>query len=83
MIAIKKYRTLLLFSFLAVCVFASLYFVNHNQGLYDRPIVEVTDSTIIETTDMEDTTGNKDRVYIQQLEAVMKNGQHKGETILL
>ncbi|WP_368077904.1 YibE/F family protein [Bacillus sp. NTK074B] len=83
MIVIKKYRTLILLAFLAVCVFASLYFVNHNQRLYDRPIAEVTDSTIIETTDMEDTTGNQDKVYIQQLKAVMKNGKHNGETILL
>ncbi|UXH46190.1 YibE/F family protein [Rossellomorea vietnamensis] len=83
MIVIKKYRTLLLFAFLAICVFASLYFVNHNQSLYDRPIAEVTSSKIMEKTDMEDMTGNKDRVYIQQLKAIVKNGKHKGETILL
>lgn len=83
MLAIKKYKTLLVSAFLAVCVFASLYFVTHNQGLYDRPIAEVTSSKIVDTTDMEDMTGNKDRVYIQEMKAVLKNGKHKGETILL
>jgi uncharacterized membrane protein len=81
--AMKKYKSLLLITLLAVCVFVSLYFVTHNQELYDRPIAEVTNSEIVETTDMEDITGNKDRIYIQQMEAVMKNGKHKGETILL
>ncbi|MCA1060531.1 YibE/F family protein [Rossellomorea aquimaris] len=81
--ALEKYKTILFLTFLAICVLASLYFVTHNEGLYDRPIAEVTSSKIVETTDMEDITGNKDKVYIQELKAVLKNGKHKGETILL
>lgn len=79
-IQIKK---LFLYVILALCAVASLYFVNHNQGLYDRPIAEVTSMKIVESTDMEDMTGNKDRVYIQEIQAVLKNGKHQGETILL
>ncbi|WP_173108133.1 YibE/F family protein [Bacillus sp. KH172YL63] len=64
-------------------VIGAIYFVNHNQGLYDRPIAEVTSVKQAESTEMEDMTGNKDRLYIQEIQAVLKNGTHKGKTISL
>ncbi|OIU68615.1 YibE/F family protein [Rossellomorea aquimaris] len=61
----------------------SLYFVDHNQSLYDRPIAEVENVKIINSNDMEDMNGNKDRLYTQQITAQIKNGEHEGEKILL
>ncbi|NMH69376.1 YibE/F family protein [Bacillus sp. RO3] len=77
------YKNLILYTIWALCVVASLYFVYHNHGWYDRPIAEVVSTKIGETTDMEDMNGNKDRLYLQQIEAILKNGKLKGETIHL
>ncbi|WP_175987499.1 YibE/F family protein [Bacillus sp. Marseille-Q1617] len=70
--------------FLTSFLFAgSLYFVHHNQAFYDRPIAEVKNAKVEQTTEMEDMNGNKDRRHTQQISAIVKNGEHKGKTILL
>ncbi|TMU88366.1 YibE/F family protein [Bacillus sp. BHET2] len=79
----KTYKKLGLYLILAIGAVASLYFVQHNQDLYDRPIAEVITTKNLEMTNIEDMTGNKDRMYVQEIKAVLKNGEHKGEFIRL
>jgi len=82
----RKYMSskhLFIYIILALCVAASLYFVYHNHEWYDRPIAEVISTKIVETTEMEDMNGNKDKLYSQQIIAELKNGDQRGETITL
>jgi uncharacterized membrane protein len=61
----------------------SLYFVNHNQKFYDRPIAEVKSAKVEKSIEMEDSSGNNDKLYTQQITARLKNGEHKGKLIHL
>lgn len=51
--------------------------------MYDRPIAKVTKASIIETEHVKDMFENEDTIYTQQLIAEIKNGQYKGEPIIL
>src|SRR5699024_6353497 len=70
--------TIVLFSFLA-----SIVFVNNNHTLYERPIAKVTEAALESKEEVTDRHQNEDTIYIQQLKAEMKNGDHEGKTIFL
>ncbi|GKV63932.1 YibE/F family protein [Sporosarcina sp. NCCP-2331] len=73
----------MIFSILALCCITSLIFVNHNYSFYDRPIAEVVDTTMEEAIDVTDLHGNEDTLFIQNITAVLKNSEEKGQQIHL
>lgn len=78
-----SYIHIITFILVGLAFAGSLYFVEHNQSLYDRSIAEVENVKIINSNDMEDMNGNNDRLYTQQIKAEIKNGEHEGKKILL
>jgi uncharacterized membrane protein len=78
-----SFKQLFLYIILTLSVAASLYFVFHNHGFYDRPIAEVINTKTEKATEMNDINGNKDRQYTQKIVAELKNGKYRGSEILL
>lgn len=61
----------------------SILFVHHNYSFYDRPIAKVINTKLVDTTELTDIHNNKDYLYTQQIEAIIKNGEKKRELIHL
>ncbi|MCT2536880.1 YibE/F family protein [Aquibacillus koreensis] len=82
---IKKltYKQLILFTALLFCFIGSVLFVFHNHSFYERPIVEVTETSIIDTTETVDNHNNEDILYTQIIIAEIKNGKEQGQSIKL
>ncbi|GAE30230.1 YibE/F family protein [Alkalihalobacillus hemicellulosilyticus] len=82
---IKKITTkhFLLVIILSLSFLASIVFVNNNYSLYDQPIAEVIETELQETTEIIDMYGNEDRIYTQEINAILKNGEDKGKLISL
>ncbi|MFS0861992.1 YibE/F family protein [Fredinandcohnia sp. 179-A 10B2 NHS] len=74
----KIYSIVLILGF--IC---SLIFVNNNHSLYDRPIAEVIETSVIDKTEMIDNYENKDTLFTQSIMAKIKNGEYKGQVIHL
>ena len=68
---------------LSLFILASILFMNHNYFLYSKPIAKITDSRLVATEDIVDRFENDDHLYTQKLEAVIKNGDLKGQTITI
>lgn len=89
MIALKKLvrkittKQYILFTITAICFIASILFVNNNYFLYDRLIAEVVEANLIEATETLDMHGNEDQLFLQEIKAVLKNGEKKGQIIQL
>jgi len=73
----KSFNKVIFYTFIAICFFASVFFVYHNEAFYNRPIAEVIKTEITESTPYE----NDDHVYTQHITAVLKNGEEKGKLI--
>jgi uncharacterized membrane protein len=58
-------------------------FVYHNHSFYERPIAEVIETELGDSTEMMDMHKNKDRLYTQRIVAELKNGAEKGQLIHL
>lgn len=82
---IKKitYKQVILFSILALSVISSLIFVNNNYSFYERPIAKVMEIDMIETEEVTDRYENKDEIITQSIQALIKNGNEKGQMIHL
>lgn len=82
---IKKriYNPFFLYSILAICFILSVIFVEHNESFYDRPIAEVIETKMEDSTEMVDMYDNKDRLFSQHIIAELKNGEKKGQLIHL
>ncbi len=76
-------KQFLLYTVLLLSFTCSILFVNHNYSYYDRPIAEVINTEIIETSEIIDQFDNEDRLFTQTLVAVLKNGEEKGKLIHL
>lgn len=76
-------KQFLLYIVLLLSFIGSILFVNHNYSYYDRPIAEVINTDLIETTEIIDHFDNEDRFFTQTLIAVLKNGEEKGKQIHL
>ncbi|MGJ7922545.1 YibE/F family protein [Neobacillus sp. LXY-4] len=77
------YKHIYLYTFIAVCFGASVFFVHYNYSFYERPIAKVTKTTLEDKTEMIDIHHNKDHLYTQSIIAELKNGKEKGQLIHL
>jgi len=73
---------LLYISLFFFCV-SSIIFVYNNESFYKRPIAEVVETSVEDTTNVTDEYGNNDQLYQQKIVATIKNGKYKGEHIQL
>ncbi len=62
-------------------VIASIVFVHHNHGLYDKPIGVVTEVNLINEEPTTDRAGNEDTRGQQELYLKLQNGNQKGEQV--
>lgn len=76
-------QTLFIYIGVFVLCIASIIFVEHNHFLYERPIAQVADTTVIDTEPLIDGHQNEDELSTQHIEAILQNGDHKGEMIAL
>nr|WP_066097204.1 YibE/F family protein [Neobacillus novalis] len=77
------YKQLIFYTIIALCLIASVVFVTHNQSLYNRPIAEVIETHLEDTTEMIDIHNNKDFLFTQRIIAKLKNGEENGQLIHL
>lgn len=78
-----KKKQLLFLSLFVLFIAATIVFVHHNHFLYDRTIVKVLETEVVEKTEVINPLDNIDHLYTQQLTAEIKNGEEKGELIYL
>lgn len=62
---------------------SSVFFVYHNHSFYERPIAEVIEIELGDSTEMIDMHENKDRLFTQRIIAEIRNGDYKGQNIHL
>ena len=72
-----------MYTIIALCFAASIFFVNHNYSFYDRPIAKVIETNLEETTETIDMYQNEDRLFTQHIIAQLKNGEEQGKLIHL
>lgn len=78
-----SYKHIILFTIIGLCFAASMIFVHHNYSFYERPIAEVTKTTLEDTTKATDMHHNEDQLFTQHITAELKNGAKKGQLIHL
>lgn len=79
-IPIKKFYFYII---LAICIAASVLFVQNNDSFYERTIAEVKEVQLVHSEEVTDIYDNVDRVYEQRIIAEITNGKAKGQHILL
>ena len=72
-----------LYAILFFCFAGSLVFVYNNHSFYDRPIAEVVEATLVDTSETIDMHNNEDILFTQHLIARLKNGEEQGQLIEL
>lgn len=79
----KEYhkKTIVCYCVLIICCIASIVFVYNNHGYFDRTIVKVVQTKVESTEEEIDAYENKDKLFIQQITAEVKNGAEKGQMI--
>lgn len=78
-----KKKTIIVYGILLLCVVSSLLFVQNNFHLYEQPIAEIVEATLIDEKETRDSFENKDQLFNQTLVGEIKNGDQKGQFILL
>jgi uncharacterized membrane protein len=78
-----KKKQLLFLSLFVLLIVGTVVFVHNNHFLYDRTIVKVLETEVVEKTEVIHPLDNIDHLYTQQLTAEIKNGQEKGKLIYL
>nr|WP_263325278.1 YibE/F family protein [Neobacillus sp. Marseille-Q6967] len=78
-----SYKQVVWYAILLLCFTASVIFVHNNHSFYERPIAEVMEAELEDSTEMIDMNENKDRLYTQSIIAEIKNGDQKGQLIHL
>lgn len=76
-------KKFILYSALFIFSFTSVLFTFYNYSLYDKPIVKVTQTNLINVENETDSYNNKDTISTQKLVAQLKNGPHKDQFIHL
>ncbi|MFE8698773.1 YibE/F family protein [Cytobacillus sp. FJAT-53684] len=77
------YKQIIFYLILVLGFISSVLFVNHNYSFYDRSIAEVMKTNLEDTTEIMDIYDNEDKLFTQHIEAVLKNGEEKGQEIRL
>ena len=77
------FKQAIFYALLAFCCGVSIVFVHHNEQFYDRPIAKITQVDVTKSEPMTDMYENKDFLFTQEIMAIIKNGQHKGQSIHL
>lgn len=77
----KKMKYLISIGLLIFLV--SIIFVHNNYSFYERPIVEVVKTELLDQTEIKDHFNNKDHLFTQQIIGEVKNGEEKGNQIYL
>ncbi|CAM4218391.1 hypothetical protein BAMA_19140 [Bacillus manliponensis] len=77
------YNHIVLYTIIALCFVASVFFVNYNYSFYERPIAKVIETNLEDSTEVNDMYENEDRLFTQSIIAELKNGEEKGKTIHL
>ena len=80
---IKDKKFNMLYLFLVLISIIILIFVNNNYSFYKKEIAKVVSVIENKTYDAEDLTGKKEIIYNQKIDAIIMNGQHKNQHILL
>jgi uncharacterized membrane protein len=73
----RSYKQILSYTILILCFVASVIFVNYNHSFYHKPIAEVIETTLVDTTPINDI----DSLFTQQIIARLNNGPEKGQLI--
>lgn len=76
-------KQMVFYIFIVLMFIGSLIFVFYNHSFYDQPIAKVIETKIVDTTETTDANQNKDQLFTQQITAVLKNGEQKGQMIHL
>ncbi|SDB83217.1 Uncharacterized membrane protein [Pelagirhabdus alkalitolerans] len=80
----KKWRGASIVAVSFIVIFTGLLvFTQHNQSFYEDPIAEVKETTVVDEAEQTIDGEAVDTVYTQEIEAILKNGEHIGETITL
>ena len=79
----KNNKNIVFYIIVAFCFVSSIFFVYNNHSFYQRPVAKVIETSVTETTETEDLYGNKDKLFTQEIIAEIKNGEEKGQEILL
>ncbi|WP_434547739.1 YibE/F family protein [Peribacillus frigoritolerans] len=77
------YKHVSLYAVIALCFFASVFFVHHNYSFYELPIAKVIKTNLENTTELDDMYQNEDRLFTQSIIAELQNGEEKGKLIHL
>ncbi|WP_407268231.1 YibE/F family protein [Radiobacillus sp. PE A8.2] len=75
------YKQVLLYSILTICFIISIIFVHNNHAFYERTIAKVTETNLVDSTEVTDNHNNEDTLVTQDIVAEIKNGEQKGELI--
>ncbi|MBS8266387.1 YibE/F family protein [Mesobacillus boroniphilus] len=78
-----SFKKILFLSLFLLFIVATIVFVHNNHFLYERTIVKVLDTELVDKMEVENPLGNKDHLFTQRLIAKIKNGEEEGELIYL
>lgn len=78
-----KKKTIIVYGILLLCIVSSLLFVQNDFHLYRQPIAEIVEATLTDEKETTDSFENKDQLFNQNLVGEIKNGDQKGQLILL
>ncbi|WP_059106099.1 YibE/F family protein [Shouchella shacheensis] len=76
-------KQVLFYSVLAFVFLASVLFVHHNHAFYERPIAEVVETNLEDSTEIVDMNENVDYLFTQSIIAELKNGENEGQVVYL
>lgn len=78
-----KNKTFITYGLILLSMVSSILFVQNNFYLYDKPIAEVIETTVTDEEETVDSLSNTDQVFDQTVIGGIKNGDHKGQRILM
>ena len=76
-------KPIILFTLLLLCIAVSTLLVQNNFRLYKQPIVKITEEILKDKKESVGSANNEDTLFYQDLIGEIKNGEKKGELVLL
>src|SRR5699024_5061090 len=77
------YKQRLFYTIVVLFFIISIAFVYNNYSFYDRPVAQVIETNVVDTSEVTDHHNNKDKLFMQNIIAEVKNGEKKGQLIHL